>query len=42
MNYAKIIRANNLLQFIHQATIEFRFWKSFAQERSKSNLEFWY
>ena len=38
----KIIRANNLLQFIHQVTIEFTFWKSFAQERLKSNLEFRY
>ena len=28
----KIIRANNLLQFIHQATIEFRFRKSVALE----------
>ena len=38
----KIIRANNLLQFIHQVTIEFRFWKSLAQERFKSILEFRY
>ena len=36
----KIIRANNLLLFIHQVTIEFRFRKSIAQERFKSNLEF--
>ena len=36
----KIIRANNLLQFIHQVTIEIRFGKSLAQERLKSNLEF--
>ena len=36
----KIIRANNLLQFIHQITIEIRFQKSLAQERLKSNLEF--
>ena len=36
----KIIRANNLLQFIHQVTIETRFGKSLAQERFKSNLEF--
>ena len=36
----KIIRANNLLQLILQVTIEFRFWKSLAQERFKSNLEF--
>ena len=33
MNCAeKIIRANNLLQFIHQVTIEFRFQKSMALE----------
>ena len=38
----KIIRDNNLLQFIHQITIEFRFRKSLAQERFKSNLEFRY
>ena len=36
----KIIRANNLVPFIHQVTIEIRFWKSLAQERFKSNLEF--
>ena len=36
----KIITANNLLQFIHQVTIEIRFRKSLAQERFKSNLEF--
>ena len=36
----KIIRANNLLQFIHQVTIEIRFRKYLAQERFKSNLEF--
>ena len=41
MNCAeKIIRAKNLLQFIHQVTIEIRFRKSLAQERFKSNLEF--
>ena len=41
MNCAeKIIRTNNLLQFIHQVTIEIRFRKSLAQERFKSNLEF--
>ena len=39
---AKIIRANNLYQFIHQVTIEFRFRKSMAQETFKSNLEFRY
>ena len=38
----KIIRANNLLQSIRQVTIEFRFRKSLAQERFKSNLEFRY
>ena len=38
----KIIRANNLLQFIHQVTIEFKFRKSLAQEKFKSNLEFRY
>ena len=37
----KIIIANNL-QFIHKVTIEFRFRKSFAQERFKSNLGFRY
>ena len=37
-----IIRANNLLQFIHQGTIEFRFRKTLAQERFKSDLEFGY
>ena len=43
MNCAeKIIRANNLLQFIHQVTIEFRFGKSLTQGRFKSNLEFRY
>ena len=36
----KFFRVNNLLQFIHQVTIEFRFRKSLAQERFKSNLEF--
>ena len=45
MNCAeKIIRANNLLQFIHQVTrsLEFRFRKSLARERFKSNLQFRY
>ena len=37
----KFIRAN-LLQFIHQVDIEFRFQKSLAQERFKSILEFRY
>ena len=31
----KIIRANNLLQFIHQISIEFRFRKHLAQEKFK-------
>ena len=31
----KIIRANNLLQLIHQVTIEIRFRKSLAQERNE-------
>ena len=35
-----MIRTNNLLQFIHQVTIEIRFRKSLAQERFKSSLEF--
>ena len=38
----KITRANNLLQFILQVTIEFKFRKSLAQERFKSNLELRY
>ena len=38
----KIIEANNLLQLIHQVSIEFRFRMSLLQERSKSNLEFRY
>ena len=43
MNCAeKNIRANNLLEFIHQVSIEFMFRKSLAQERLKSNLEFRY
>ena len=37
-----MIRANNLLQFIHQVTIEFWFGKSMVQERFKSNMEFRY
>ena len=32
----------NLLQFVHQVAIEFRFRKSLAQERFKSNVEFRY
>ena len=43
MNCAeKNIRANDLLQFIHQVTIEFRFRRSLGQERFKSNLELGY
>ena len=44
MNCAEklFFRANNLLQFIHQVTIEFRFRKSLVQERFKSNFEFRY
>ena len=38
----KIIRGNNLIQRIHKVTIEFRFRKSLAQERFKSNFEFRY
>ena len=38
----RIIRANNLLQFIHQVTKEFRLLKSLAQEGFKSNLELRY
>ena len=38
----KIIRAINLLQFIHQVTIQFRFRKSLAQERFMSNLKLRY
>ena len=38
----KVIRANNLLQFIQQVTIEFRFRKSLAQDKFMSNLEFRY
>ena len=34
----KNIRANNLLQFIHQIAIEFRFRKSLAQERFMPNF----
>ena len=36
----KIIRTNNLLQFIHKVTIEIGFRKSLAQERFMFNLEF--
>ena len=35
-------RANNLPQFIHKITIKFKFRKSMAQERLKSNLEYRY
>ena len=37
-----MIRANTHSQVIHKVTIEFRFRKSLAQERFKSNLEFRY
>ena len=40
--FNKLRSANNILQFIHQVTIAFRFQKSLAQERFKSNLEFKY
>ena len=36
------MRDNNLIQFIHKVTTEFRFGKPLAQERFKSNLEFRY
>ena len=36
------MRDNNLIQFIFHLTTEFRFGKSLAQERFKSNLEFRY
>ena len=36
----KIIRANNLFQFIHQVTIEFRFQKSLTQGKFKSNFRY--
>ena len=36
------MRANNLLQFTHQVTIELRFRTTLAQERFKSNFEFRY
>ena len=36
----KNVRANNLLQYIHQFTIELKFPMSLAQERLKSNVEF--
>ena len=35
-----IIKANDLLQYIHQFTIEIRFRKSLTQEKLKSKLEF--
>ena len=38
----KNIRTYNLLQFIHQVTIEFMFQKSLQQEWFKSNLDFRY
>ena len=36
------MRANNRLQLIRQATMEFRFRKDLAQKRFKSNKEFRY
>ena len=36
------MRASNLLQFIIQVTIEFKFRKSLGQESFKSNLEIRY
>ena len=38
----KMIRANNLPQFIHQVTIEFGFWKCLAHDRFRSNFDFRY
>ena len=38
----KIIKANILLQLIHQVTIEFRIRKSLEQKIYKSKLEFRY
>ena len=38
----KISRSYNRLQLVHQVTIEFRFRKSLAQEKFKSNLVFRY
>ena len=38
----KMNRANDLLQLMHQVTLEFRFRKSLAQKRFESNLEFRY
>ena len=41
MNCAeKLLEPTIFFNFIHQVTIELRFWKSLAQERFKSNLEF--
>ena len=43
MNCAELLlEPNNLLQFIHQVIIEFRFLKPLAQKRFKPNLEFRY
>ena len=36
----KLLEPTIFFKFIHQVTIEFRFQKSLAQERFKSNLEF--
>ena len=43
MNCAeKLLEQTIFFNFIHQCNIEFRFRKSLAQERFKSNLEFRY
>ena len=43
MNCAeKLLEPTNFLQLMHQVTIEYRFWKSLAQKRFKSNLELRY
>ena len=43
MNCAELLlEPNNLLQFIHQVIIEFRFLKPLAQKRFKPNLELRY
>ena len=36
------MRANNVHQFIHKVTIEFRFEKSLVQKSFKTNLKFRY
>ena len=42
MNCAENYKSQQSSSIIHQVTIEFRFRKSLAQERFKSNLEFRY